>query len=213
MSERTAVAAGMPAPQNRAVRARDGARTALAALDEHDSIAVLTFGQFSIGDAIRELLRRSGPSDVAISTWTAARAEIEHAYRLLEDSRIRSMRWLVDRSFKTRQPAYCAALVDRFGADAIRTTRTHAKFVVIDGDNDTFSVHTSANLNANARLESMQVIRGRDHADWLLGVLDDLWRELPAGEMAGELPDRTALDDAPATVRVGRVPAIGPVAA
>lgn len=207
--KRTAAVAPLPAPNHRAVRSSDSARTALAALDEHDSIVVLTFGQFSIGDAIRALLERTGPADVAISTWTAARAEIEHAYRLLSDARIRSMRWLVDRSFQTRQPAYCAALIDRFGQDAIRTTRTHAKFVVLDGDRDVFTVHTSANLNANARLESMQVIRGREHADWLLGVLDELWAELPAGDMAGELPGRVATDDAPPPVRMGSVPSTG----
>lgn len=212
MSERTrrAVVGALPVPTSRAVKATDSASVALSALDEHDSIAILTFGQFSIGDAIRALLGRSGPAAVTVATWTAAKAEIEHAYRLLTDRRVLSMRWLVDRSFATRQPEYCRALIDRFGPDAIRTTRSHAKFVVVVGERDVFSVHTSANLNTNPRLESMQVIRGAEHAAWLSGIVDDLWAEIPPGEMNGGLPGRVETDDSPPVLRMGATVRTGP---
>ena len=204
-----AVTTPSAAPTSMARHARGTAREALAALERSDSIIVLTFGQFSLGDAIRELLDRTGPAAITLSTWTAAKAEIEHAWVLLADGRITSMRWLVDRSFATRQPAYCAALLERFGGDAIRTTRSHAKWATIRGGGHNFALRTSCNLNANPRLELLEVTDSGDLCDWFDGLAAELWSTLPAGDLACELPGTLAVDDAASTVRMGQAPATG----
>lgn len=77
-------------------------------------------GKFSLVDVIEHLLATTGPADLVVSTWTAAGADIGFANRLLADGRIRSLRFVVDYSFQSRQPAYCAALREAFGDDAIR---------------------------------------------------------------------------------------------
>ncbi len=117
----------------------------------------MAYGQFSLIDALWAMLRRTGPADVSIATWTAAGADVTRASHFLRDGRIRRMRWLVDRSFETRRPAYCATLRGLFGDDAIRTTRSHAKFATIRNEEWDLAVRTSMNLNSNARMETIQV--------------------------------------------------------
>lgn len=197
------------APTVREIKRDASAREALEALAPGGSIITLTFGQFSIGDAVRALLDRTGPAEVTISTWTAAKAEIEHAYRMIEDGRIQSMRWLVDRSFATRQPEYCRALLDRFGEDSIRTTRTHAKWATIVGGGFHFAVRTSCNLNTNPRLELIEVSDSEPLAGWFNGIADELWDTLDGGDLAGELPARVRTDDAAGPVKMGQVIRLG----
>ena len=78
----------------------------------------LTKGQFSFISVLDHLLSQTGPADVVISTWTAAGAEIETAKEFLENERIKSLRFLVDQSFPTRQPEYCKALLKTFARAA-----------------------------------------------------------------------------------------------
>ena len=85
----------------------------------------LTKGQFSFISVLDHLLLQTGPADVVISTWTAAAAEIEMAKEFLENERIKTLRFLVDQSFPTRQPEYCKALLKSFGEGAVRMSRSH----------------------------------------------------------------------------------------
>lgn len=158
------------------------AREALADFGRGMETYCLTFGQFSLMDAIEALLDVTGPADVAISTWTAGNADISRSAAHLSDGRIRSLRFVADCSFGQRQPGYLAELVRLFGDDAIRTTRTHAKFAVITNDSWSVSVRTSMNLNENPRLESIEVTDDTGLAAFLLAVVDEIFNEEAAGD-------------------------------
>jgi len=149
---------------------------------------VMTYGQFSLIDALWVLLRMTGPADVSIATWTAAGADVTRASQFLRDGRVRRMRWLVDRSFEARQPAYCATLRSLFGDDAIRTTRSHAKFATIRNSEWNLAVRTSMNLNGNPRLETIEVSDDPSLADFLDDVFGERFANQSPGEMMGELP-------------------------
>ena len=166
----------------------ESASVALDGLVRGGEVFCLTFGQFSFIDAIWALLRKTGPADVSIATWTAAGADTTPAEQFLADGRIRSIRWLVDRSFETRQPAYCATLRRLFGDDVIRTTRSHAKFATIRNDDWALAVRTSMNLNMNPRLETIEVSDSPPFADFLDGMFDEVFAGQPPGVMKGELP-------------------------
>jgi hypothetical protein len=107
------------------------ARDALADFARGHETYCLTFGQFSLMDAVEAVLDKTGPAHVVISTWTAGGADLSRSAEHLHDQRILSLRLVVDCSFGQRQPGYLAQCRELFGDDAIRTTRTHAKFVVI----------------------------------------------------------------------------------
>ncbi len=187
----------------RATRQRDkrmirtsNARAALAGLTHDTELYILTFGQFSLLDAVSAILEHTGPADVTISTWTAATADLTRAEAFLRDGNIRRLRFLVDRSFLTRQPGYATQLVKAFGDDAVRTTRTHAKFAVITNDSWAIAVRTSMNMNENPRLEHLEVGHDPSLAAFLTGIVDEIWASEPPG-LAGarSLPSIDHSDD------------------
>ncbi len=135
----------------------------------------LTKGSWSLIDLIEHVLAATGPADVTLSTWTAANADIGFARRLLVNGAIKSLRFVVDFSFPSRQPAYCAALREAFGDDAIRITKNHAKFVLIRNAEWNVVLRTSMNLNENRRLESWELSDCPQIAEWLQEVVDELF--------------------------------------
>ncbi len=141
----------------------------------------LSKGQFSLIDIIIHCLAATGPAEVVLSTWTAANADMGFAYELLKQGAITSLQFVVDFSFPTRQPEYCAAMRERFGDSCIRVTKTHAKFVVIKNADWNIVIRSSMNLNENKRLESFEV---SDDAG-MAGFCVDLVAELFAGQEDG----------------------------
>ena len=132
----------------------------------------LTKGDFSMIDILRHVAKEIGPCDIACGTWTAAAAEIKQAFDMLEDRNIRSIRFLVDRSFPQRQPKYYAALLQRFGDDCVRMARFHAKFILLENERFSVAVRTSMNLNLNERIEFYEISEGTPISGYLRQVMD-----------------------------------------
>ena len=132
------------------------AANALAPLSENQSVFGLSDGRWGFVDALWAILKKTGPADVAISTWTAAGADIEDVHALIKSALIRSVTFFVDRSFVSRQGKFCAVLRNKFGDDSIRLWDGHAKFALIQGQNFSCVYLTSANLNKNPRIENFQ---------------------------------------------------------
>lgn len=151
----------------------------------------VTKGDWSLVDLIEHCLNTTGPADVVVCTWTAGGNDATFASNLLTNGSIKSLRFVVDLSFPSRQPSYCAALRQRFGDDAIRLTRCHAKFVTIRNKRWNVVIRTSMNLNENRRLETWEVSDSKPMADWLQELVDQLFQEqTPAdafNKTAGEL--------------------------
>ena len=152
----------------------------------------LTKGQFSLTDMIEAILEKTGPADLSISTWTAANGNVTRMLELLNSGAIRSCRWLVDLTFMRRCPQLTAEIRAKFGADAIRVTKTHAKFCTITNDDWQIALRSSMNLNQNPRMESFQVGHDPVLCQFLSKVLDDVWKrqnkgiaDLSSKEMAG----------------------------
>ena len=108
-------------------------RKAFEGLAEGATVHAISDGTWSLTDGLCEILRIVGKCDLAVSTWTAAQADLKRAERLLRAREVKSLRLMVDRSFQTRQPGYCALARKLFGDDAIRVWSSHAKFAVFSG--------------------------------------------------------------------------------
>ena len=132
----------------------------------------LTKGDFSMIDMLAHIVSEIGPCDVAIGTWTAGKADVRHADRLFRVGGIRSIRFLVDRSFPNRQPKYFSELLNRFGGDCVRLARFHAKFITMENDEFSIAVRTSMNLNKNMRIESYEISEGSKINDYLGKIVD-----------------------------------------
>lgn len=188
------------------------ARDALSDFGRGLETYCLTFGQFSLMDAVEAILEKTGPANVAISTWTAGNADISRSAAHLHDGNIRSMRFVADCSFGQRQPGYLAELVRLFGSDAIRTTRTHAKFVVITNDEWAVAVRTSMNLNENPRLECIEVSDDPALAGFLLRVVDEIFAEEEPGDYTTKSrPELSGMEGVKpmSTIEMGRKVSVG----
>lgn len=141
----------------------------------------LTKGQFSLTDMIEAILEKTGPADLSISTWTAANGDVTRMLELLSSGAIRSCRWMVDLTFMRRCPQLTSEIRAKFGADAIRVTKTHAKFCTITNDDWQIALRSSMNLNQNPRMESFQVGHDPVLCQFLSEVLDDVWKRQDKG--------------------------------
>ena len=157
------------------------AEAALGTLTPGCRIFGMTKGQFSLLDLLRAILAQTGPADVVISTWTAGIRDAENADALMDTGAIRSLTLLTDRSFPTRKPEYCARLLEIFGADAIRCTRTHAKFLIIRNERWNLAVRSSMNLNRNPRFEQFDIDDDPALCDFVMEHVREMLQDAPRG--------------------------------
>ncbi len=151
------------------------AREAIGEIRHGCEIFGLTKGDFSLISIIEHLLDQTGPADVVISTWTAAAVDIEVAEKFLQNGSIKSLEFLVDQSFRSRQPEYCARLVKAFGSQAIRFQRSHCKFVLITNEEWALVVRSSMNLNENRRIENFEISDDREFANFMFELRDEIF--------------------------------------
>jgi hypothetical protein len=137
----------------------------------------LSKGNWSLIDLIEHCLLATGPADVILSTWTVGGTDLTFANRLLVNGSIRSFRLVVDYSFQTRCPAYCAAARQAFGDKAIRLTKNHSKFVTIRNERFNLVIRSSMNLSENKRVEWFEVSDSAVMAEFLVDAVSCLFEE------------------------------------
>lgn len=150
----------------------ESARRCIGKIAKGCDIFGLTKGDFSMIDILRHVVSEIGPCRIDIGTWTAAHSDVKQAFNMLDDKRILSMRWLVDRSFPQRQPKYYKSVLDKFGRDSVRLARFHAKYILLENDQFSVAVRTSMNLNMNKRIEFYEISEGSPISEYLRHVTD-----------------------------------------
>lgn len=154
----------------------------------------LTNGSWSLIDLISHVLATTGPADLVLSTWTAAGADMGFAYELMRNGAIRSALWVLDFSFPSRQPAYHAALVERFGAEHVRLCKSHAKFVLIQNERWNIAIRSSMNLNLNRRMETWELSDDAGMCQYLRSVVDSLFAREGGKTNIGKKPGELVKD-------------------
>lgn len=171
------------------------AREAIGTLEKDTDCFILTFGQFSLVDALVAILDQVGPATVDLATWTAADADLTKIGNLMESAAIERLRMVLDRSFYNRQPGYCHRMRSVFGDDCIRFVRSHAKFMVIRNSEYNIVVRTSMNLNNNPRLENIEISESQGFANFFEEVVDSIFNEVEPGQLKEDRPDLLAIPD------------------
>lgn len=141
----------------------------------------LTKGQFSLVDLMVAVIDKIGDCDVVLSTWSAGLRDAEVLRGLIKQNTIKSFVMLCDRSFSSRHANYAEALEKKFGKGAIRTTNTHAKFVLLRNDKYAVTIKTSMNLNHNPRFETFDIDEDVQIYDFFKSHVDELFDMMPQG--------------------------------
>jgi hypothetical protein len=153
------------------------AEAALAGFTRGCHIFGLTKGQFSMIDLAAAVLGITGPAGVTLWTWAIADYEAEAFGAFFRDGRVKSLRVVLDWSASQRNAVLVGELQERFGLDAVRITKTHAKIVTVStpgADGWRVVIRGSMNLNFNPRFEQFDV---SDDAE-VFSVVADVEREL-----------------------------------
>jgi hypothetical protein len=159
----------------RDARRLGAARDAIVQLAPGIELYGFTKGQFSLLDLLQAIFEITGPADFVLSTWTAARHEIQSLQRMSAKGTIRSMRWLVDHTFARRDPGAAYLVRQTFGTEAMRVAQNHAKFALIRNDEWDVVLRTSMNLNMNPRFEDFTVAHDPELAAFLRNIIDEIW--------------------------------------
>ena len=147
---------------------QDGADSATAGFAKGCHIIGLTMGQFSLIDMIHSILKKTGPADLYIATWSAGIKDAHQVRWLLDTDLITGVRILTDHSYVNRQSKYAMAIEDLFGRANIRTSEMHAKFVVIKNAEYSVTILSSMNLNANRTCETFTIYEDAAITDFYL---------------------------------------------
>jgi len=184
--------------QNRkiSISKENNAKDTIGKIEKNTDCFILTYGQFSLIDALIAILDQTGPAHVVISTWTAADAHLERSAQLLESADILSLKMIVDISFKARQPKYHAHMLNLFGNDCIRAIKTHAKFMLIRNEAWDVVCRTSMNLNGNPRLENIEISESKSFADFFQKVTDAVFEEVPPDQRKNDMLKLRQLEEA-----------------
>jgi len=134
----------------------------------------LTRGQFSLIDLVYSVLKKIGPSDVYIVTWSAGIKDVNNVKWMMDSSLIKKVRLVTDHSYKTRQKKYAQSIEELFGVENILTSEIHAKFVLITNDDYKIAIRTSMNLNANKTCESFELDEGGEIFDFYYSFISHL---------------------------------------
>jgi len=157
------------------------AKVALGTVTPGMRVVGLTKGQFSLLDLIAAVLEQVGPAEVMVSTWTPGKAEMNAVAALLDRHHITRFRLLVDRSFVTRHPEYVARVHAILGSEAIRQTRTHAKFALIAAGDFRITIRTSMNFNRNPRYEQFDLDDDAEIYAFFDAAVNELYDGVPPG--------------------------------
>lgn len=156
-------------------------RDAILTMPVGSRLFAITAGLYSFADLIAPMLDVVGVADLIVASWTCGTEEAALLGRLVKAGRLRSVTFIVDRSWPTRKVAFCQALVSGIGEESIRLGRCHAKVLVAVGDNGVMVAHGSLNMNPNLRCETVCIERDTDVARFNAEQWRDIAESLPSG--------------------------------
>ena len=159
---------------SRALEALGSAAAAIGTIDPGLRLFLVTRGQFSMLDMILHVLEELGPSEVSIWTWAIADYEVEAMQGLMARKAITGGRLIVDRSAEERSAPTIEAWRSRFGREAVRVCKNHAKIARVWNGSRRVLLRGSMNLNFNPRFEQADITEGGADFDLVAELEDEL---------------------------------------
>jgi hypothetical protein len=189
-----AVSARHASRGRRAVETFGSAAAAIGPIVPGLSLFLVTRGQFSLIDMVHHVIREIGPCGVSVWCWAIADYEVEAMGGLMISTAITGARLIVDRSAEQRSAPTIARWRDRFGVEAVRVCKNHAKMARVWSDDRRVLIRGSMNLNFNPRFEQVDLTEGGEE----FSLVERLEEELPV------LRARCANVDADAASKLGK---------
>lgn len=120
-------------------------------VDHGKTVHWFTAGSWSMHQLLQELLNKTGPADLWISSYAFGETPARIICDLKHTGIIKSLHCIIDKRVDIRSASALTML--RNACDMIKLCETHAKVTVIKNDQWFLVVGGSANYSANRRLE------------------------------------------------------------
>lgn len=141
----------------------------------------ITDGHFSMVDIIEHLVYETKATRMLLSVWTASSIDIRRIKTLWDKSDLETIKMLVDRSFGTREPAYCDVLRATIGIENVRAWNCHAKFAVLRGGETDALLNCSMNLSQAKRIENFNIETTPELVESYEDMVEQMFRIQPEG--------------------------------
>jgi hypothetical protein len=158
----------------RAIECHGSAAAAIGPIDPGMRLFLLTRGQFSMLDMVLHVLEQIGPADLSVWTWAIADYEVDAMTGLMAREAIRAARLVIDRSAEDRSAPTIDAWRHRFGVDAVRVCKNHAKIARVWNSDRSVLLRGSMNLNYNPRFEQADITEGGEDFALVAAIEDEL---------------------------------------
>ena len=155
----------------RAVESFGSAADCIGSVEPGMSLFAVTRGQFSMLDIVSVLIKAAGHG-CAVSVWTWALAEYEVACfeAFMQSDEIASAVLVVDRSAEQKNASVLESWRARFGNDAVRVCKNHAKIATVTGGDLRLLARGSMNLNYNPRFEQFDITEGGEDYELVASI-------------------------------------------
>jgi hypothetical protein len=160
--------------RKRVVESFESATSTIGPIEPGMSLFAITRGQFSMIDAIFHCLKETGPAAISVWTWTIADYEVEAMAGLMARQEITAGRLVIDASADRRNGVIIEQWRQRFGDEAVRICKNHAKIARVWNDKFRLLLRGSMNLNFNPRFEQLDITEGGDDFDLVERVESEL---------------------------------------
>jgi hypothetical protein len=148
--------------RKRVVESFECAAKCIGPITREMSLFAITRGQFSMIDAIFHCLSQIGPAQISVWTWTIADYEVEAMAGLMARQEITSGGLIIDASADRRNGVIIEQWRQRFGDEAVRICKNHAKIARVWNENFRLLLRGSMNLNMNPRFEQLDITENGD---------------------------------------------------
>lgn len=133
---------------------------------------ILSDGTWSLHDLLEYLYSITGPASLTMTSWGITAEPLKRVRRLQDRGLITSLTCLFDRRVRTQCPEAHQLLL---GMNAkVHLGVNHSKILIVQNDEWSVTVITSANLTVNHRLEGYVVLTDRNVAVDLCATLDQI---------------------------------------
>lgn len=150
--------------RRRVAKAREAwqqAGEAIGTIGPDTALFVLTRGQISMIDVIREVVRQLGqhgePLRASVWTWCIADYEVEAFEWFFQSGLLEEATLVIDRSAEQRNVALIDRWRARYGEERVRVCMNHAKVATVASSSLRVAIRGSMNLNFNPRFEQFDL--------------------------------------------------------
>lgn len=164
-------------PHRRQQRAAESFRSAAEAIGPIVpglNLFLFTRGQFGMLDIITHVVDQIGAADLSVWAWAIADYEVDAIAALMSREAIRSARLVIDRSAEQRDAGLMRLWRERYGAEAVRVCKNHAKMARMWTADRHVLARGSLNMNYSPRFENVDISEGGPEFDLVAGVEADL---------------------------------------